>query len=722
VFARPYLVRDRESLEGGRFPHGSGTLHRVVLFDNSMSMSALDESVSRAELAKAVLRELMMGMLPGDTFHLVHLCRRQPTRREALPRFNEKRGSASLRLASARPATGGLPVQKFGCPIPEQRILDAIVDLKLTTAAADLERGLRKAKEIFAGSPSANRQLILLSDFAKKDHPNISGYGPFGEALADLGVRLGALCLGKAHSGNLAIESLTLGTDLLLRGQPTLVYVTVANYSEQPSSEGFLSVLVDGKTAHETPCVLLPHQRRTFSFPIVPAEASHHVEARLSDDAYESDNSSERRLTVTDVLRVLVVRRDETQTDNAFERDTEFLRRTFALPDQIARGTGRLQEDEIDPVFEMTRRRLGRAPRAGKQERGEVEHQIAYSLDVDYRLPAQLTSSVFEKQEVVIFSQVNRLSPPIRQALATFVRRGGAVILGVGPHVETDAFNETFGELLPIPLSQPFRPGDEKLDYERFLYVQTSDLWLPLLKEFETGVNGNLADGRVYNHYRLERSEAHVPGRVVLSLSNGDPVLLQRRYGKGLVLLWTTTLGGAWSSMVVHQAFLPLAARLVNYAASFSPLPRNLTVGEPIIYEITAIEGKVFLTTPDFRLVECRRAIHGERQFVRFENTRQAGAYELQQESGAKLADFFVHAPDPESDLRPLPTKMEGDLIRRLRAQLAEGAETRLPSTVRELKQSLWQEGEGSEMTTWAVLVMVLLFVLDAALVKLWFS
>ena len=694
-FARSMLPR-KEGAELQEFPHGPGTLHRIVLLDTSRSMSAQHGSVSREETAKAVLRETMISMRAGDTFHLLPLC----------PDSSE---------------VDEMVATEFACPIREKVILQALVQAKQSSQPADIERALRKAKDLFAGSPSANRQMILLTDFTRKDHPSIARYESFGEALAEMGVRTAALFLGKEDAHNLALDSLTLGTDLLLKGQPTQLYVTVMNYSEKPSSEGFLSLLVDGRLFEETACVLSPHQRKTFEFPLIPRDGPHHLEARLAEDAYTTDNRLERSVDVSDHLSLLLLHRDESDLENIFERDTEFFRRMSETPAEVQR-TGGVSDAVFDSATIERRKVLGLSVSSIQEGGTELNYEVGYRFDADVRLRDQITSGELPKFDVVLCSEVDQLSAAARKGLFTFVRRGGGLILGVGPNTDAQQFNETFGELLPYPLAAPFRDVSKEPDYERFLNIRPSDITVELLREFEEQTNGNLADGRIYNHFRLELPEQPAADRVFLSLSNGDPVLLHRRYGKGSVLLWSSTLGGGWSSLPVHQAYLPLLVRLLNFSSSFKPLSRNLVAGQPIIHDVTPTQGKLFLTTPDFKLRELSRIPHGDHRFIRYEEASLPGVYELQTESGETLARFFVKATDAESDLRAISQEAEKELTEKLSIRLPADSEGELPVTVAALKESLYQQGEGQEVTTWFFLAVMLLFLLDAGLVKLWFS
>ena len=72
AFARPLLPRG-----GGRpddFVHPPGTLHRVVLVDNSRSMLASYGATNRLDAAREALTELLVSTHPGDTCHVIPLC------------------------------------------------------------------------------------------------------------------------------------------------------------------------------------------------------------------------------------------------------------------------------------------------------------------------------------------------------------------------------------------------------------------------------------------------------------------------------------------------------------------------------------------------------------------------------------------------------------------------------------------------------------------------
>jgi len=210
----------------------------------------------------------------------------------------------------------------------------------------------------------------------------------------------------------------------------------------------------------------------------------------------------------------------------------------------------------------------------------------------------------------------------------------------------------------------------------------------------------------------VEPSGGSPDSRTLLTLSNGDPLLVERRFGKGRVLLWTTTQGASWNSLVVHQAHLPLVYRLVHYAAGFRDQPANVQPGDTLIREIPT-GAEPFMTTPDMKLVQCPVFASRGKSFIRFEGTNAPGTYSLRDASGAALASFSVALPPAESDLRVLHDE---------EAQQFEAAlHTTICPTVPELRDAIAHAGGGAEHAGWLLLAALAILLLDGLLTRAWF-
>jgi hypothetical protein len=593
-------------------------------------------------------------------------------------RMDEARAALAALLASLRAGDTAhwLPL----CPDQGEELAAVPVALPLRRAEAQrlaaevhahattlrLAEALRLAVAVFRQGAANHRQLVIVTDLSRSDYPRVEDLALFGQMLGELGVRVAILNLGDRAGRNLALESLTAGPERLLAGQPTNVYAEVVNYSDVPAEGGVLRLLVDGEPAGEQPSDLAPGQRRRYRFPVTPAPGEHRLEARLGEDAYPPDNRLEQVVHAVAALRVLLVTPAGPAAEG-FAQPGVFLERSLAAA-------------------------------AGQPFRFALE-----------TLPAdQFLAQHTERCDVIVLAEVASLSPSVMTALTGFVRRGGGLVLAAGPGLAVEPFQRTFAALAPATLTAPFRP---ELDYERYLQLQAAEIGPAPLREFETGLNGDLAQARVYNHWQLEPA----PGAsVVLRLTNGDPLLLQRPFGQGQVLLWGTSLGGAWTSLPVRQAYLPFVYRLLVLAAGHGRAARNVQPGQPLIAAVPGTDATLYLTTPDATLREVPVRQQGGQRFVRHDDSRLPGSYELRDAAGQVQARFVVAMPLAESDLRMLEPPVQ--------ARLEEALGARIAAQPEELPAALWRPGDGREWAAWAAAGVLLLLLLDAFATRRWFA
>ena len=175
-----------------------------------------------------------------------------------------------------------------------------------------------------------------------------------------------------------------------------------------------------------------------------------------------------------------------------------------------------------------------------------------------------------------------------------------------------------------------------------------------MLRELEAPQHGNIGAARFYNHYQVEPEAMAAETEVWFSLSEGSPLLLARRMGRGLCLLWTAGLGGEWHSMGVHPVYPVFFSRLLNLAAAGGRYPLNLRPGEPLICETGTVEAKLCL--PDGQEITLRPSAVDQRRLVRFDRTTQPGTYTVypNPESPAQQVAFHVAEDRRESDYRPV--------------------------------------------------------------------
>ena len=142
--------------------------------------------------------------------------------------------------------------------------------------------------------------------------------------------------------------------------------------------------------------------------------------------------------------------------------------------------------------------------------------------------------------------------------------------------------------------------------------------------------------------------EDNVPAR----LSDGSPLLLERRLGEGRLLILASSLGNIWNDLPVNPVFVPFVLETARY---LSGLDRRLQqVNIDSILELGGRLGagvQVFNPSGE-RALTLAGSVAGEDLRL-----TELGFYELRRAGASELAAVN---PDPrESNLRP----MEADLV-----------------------------------------------------------
>ncbi|MFH1464489.1 MAG: VWA domain-containing protein [Pseudomonadota bacterium] len=239
---------------------------------------------------------------------------------------------------------------------------------------------------------------------------------------------------------------------------------------------------------------------------------------------------------------------------------------------------------------------------------------------------------------------------PIADTLSSFVRQGGSLVITAGDNIVPQRYNAALGPLLPAPFAAaknlvdldasggvPLLPPDE---------TASGDLLAPF-SDRGRGAFTRMAVRRLLTFDGLQPSEEV---RIHLRLANGLPLLVERRVGRGRVLVLCGTVDLAWGNLPLQAAFLPLVQRLVAWLGAETGGTTALfegTVGAAIELPLPAAELDPVVEDPDGQAVPARR-LAGRVRFVPL----RPGAYRLALPGAPPLAQVAVNTPPEESDVR----------------------------------------------------------------------
>jgi hypothetical protein len=211
-----------------------------------------------------------------------------------------------------------------------------------------------------------------------------------------------------------------------------------------------------------------------------------------------------------------------------------------------------------------------------------------------------------EAPHVVMVLGTRGMDPAARQRLARLVASGAGLFVAAGPGVEAGALSQMLGEAGGVTIAQ----ADA---------VPLPTTMTP--SAVRHAVFAAYADrASAYAGVRFDRVVRVQPAEddaVLARFANGLPALVERRVGRGRVIVLASDLGGQWNQWPLSPTFVPwlhatvthLAARPVEQSSflvgdtpagvAAAPGAHTLADGRRIVVNVDPRESSIDLATPD---------------------------------------------------------------------------------------------------------------------------
>lgn len=501
--------------------------------------------------------------------------------------------------------------------------------------------------------------------FSKEGDPQFQAFTSLcreiDERVAQGGGSFNFTDVGPRTASNYAIVDIEPSSRVVGVGIPVLLQVKVGNFtSGVANSEPFrLQYRIDDGEAQffgNQISDLQPGQTRVVEDTIgnFPSTGERIIRVEIaSPDALESDNERSLAIRVINELSVLVV--NGAPDDNPVKDEVSTLVRALG----ISAGDG---------------------PDAARVTPKSVEVKSLGDL---------MTVTALERYAVIFLCNVAVPPAEVVDRLEAYVRdTGGTVIVTLGDNVNVDATNNALWKggrgLLPARLDALGGVISESSADARLYSIVTRDLepGSPLeefkdddsitLIEKEQGIRTWMGVTLPQNLEKPEgdkQDEALLPPARVSLAVNADgapPLLVDRAFGRGRVLLWTTSIDNAWQDYWSLYPPLPLYFfhDIVRKLAVSVGSPQ-LTVGEHFTRLLQEDEqtarGNDVQTPGNMTLKPIEIALANAVKRITFTQTAEPGIYKLrylilnnEQEEVQRTEAFSVGIPGDESDVQRL--------------------------------------------------------------------
>jgi hypothetical protein len=264
--------------------------------------------------------------------------------------------------------------------------------------------------------------------------------------------------------------------------------------------------------------------------------------------------------------------------------------------------------------------------------------------------PAGLVHLDPEVHQVVFLAN---LSDPGAYAagLVDFVRAGGGLVISGGENVTASRYNGSLRDLLPSPLRKTRNLVG--LDATGGVPLALPDVEIPLFSTFSRAGRTDLAKMTARRVLTLEPFSESEDVRTLARWEGGIAALVERKVGRGTVLLWTSTLDLEWGSAPLQASFMPLIQQMVGVLGGESRgggERQVAQVGEWVEVPLADVEGSALpvLTGP-----EGARLHRMDRKGALRFNPGEPGGWWVAYEGVPPLAQVAVNIAPEESDITP---------------------------------------------------------------------
>lgn len=505
-------------------------------------------------------------------------------------------------------------------------IREAVERATVSAGGTDGNAALRRATALLRSAPEKERVVLLYSDF-RKNGWDLDDLARLDEELRGQDLRIALVGLrGEGGSpDDQAVAATELDTDVVTANQPVSLRITFKNWARQARTRRF-AVWVDGEKRHEQETEIPAAKdaaagEREESIPLsFPSEGYHAGQVTLEHDEMESDDTRWFAVQVVPRLRVLVVDGDP-QLDPAGSE-------TFFLARLLSPAVSGNVDPTVVPVWNFAK-----TPLAG--------------------------------YDAVVLANVDTVAPERVSELRDFAQAGGGLVWFPGDKVFPEDFVKAFtgaapagdtGEARIAAVPEGIFPGYPTeavgdvadLAGARRLDPSRADWSHPLVRRFK---GTEIAAARFRRTMRFKELDAT---SVPLRYDDGSPALLERAFGAGRVIVFTSACDAAWNDMMLTGSTAGLALQAVYYASGRGRNDAlNLTVGVDVSlrFGLDLLGKEVRITRPGGSMTRLSsRATRRGECVAKLADARDAGLYAFEVDSGPRGAvavNVDPREPDP---------------------------------------------------------------------------
>jgi hypothetical protein len=488
-------------------------------------------------------------------------------------------------------------------------LLQELRGIEIADGSANFTAALNVAYQLLS-EPASQKEIRLITDMGLTgwDRFSTAALKQYDSSIPFKVIRVSA----KQTPLNGTVKEVKLGGQGVGVDLPLEIDAVLANFGTAEIKDALVQLTLDGETKDQKLATVGPGSETTVSFQArIVRPGAHMGEIKLKKEGLAGSSRGLFALHAQDKFKVLVV--------------------------------------DGDPQTALVRSETFFVSRALNPE-GDQESSIF--------LPTVIVADGFgaaalEDYQVVILCNVSTISDAQAQKLKDFVSQGGGLLIFGGDRVHMDRYTQKLSQAWPTQLREKKvapESAAEKIGKVDLAHTALRSFADPILQE-------SLASTRVWGY--LRGAGAATP---IISLANGDPLLVEQKIGKGRIMFMATSADRDWTDMPLKTAYLPLIQGLAGDLAGGKrgAIDNGIAVGGTMEIALPAgAVGKTLrVTKPNRQEAEVGVVAQDNRAVAQFEENDRAGFYRIALPAGIEKdvasSLYPVNPPFLESRLDPI--------------------------------------------------------------------
>ncbi len=501
---------------------------------------------------------------------------------------------------------------------------------------------LRFADEILQTAHYPNRKIVLISDYQQHAFESFD----LSWQLSP-GVVLENIFVGNEETTNLAVTDVKVSPTLKENANERVFWARISNRGTRHVSEAQTFLSIDGHIVAQQTIDLKDKSEAVveFLFSIDPQQ-SHRVSVSVEDESFPPDNTFFLTVDIAQPVKILTIHHD---TGKDWYQDKSYWLRLA------------VSSHTSDSSLEV----------------------IQKSIIPDQLMPYDV---------LVLFDA--ELSQRDVKKIHTFIKGGKSLLLVPTNQVAPRRFNTLFEQLSPAALEQ-----QQVFSRDNFLRITDVQDRHPIFHALRVNQIDDFSAARFWEYWSLL---PQADSEILMNLSNGEPMLLEKKVGSGRVMLLASSLDTKGNNLPVQIVFLPLMHEMFAYLSFQEEKKQAYSIEEAI--PVFAPTGTLVQVTPSHGQKNEQAFLVEQHPF--YTATHFPGFYQVRNKN--QQAHFAVNVPVEESDFTLIsPAEIHDSVVN---PAMSEAAVSKTRVVLQEVQL------EQSQQFWWTLLLMVLVLGLGETL------